>query len=301
MTVHWYNSDYSTMSHLKKILAILILIITVGAFGYYLSMHPELIAQLFRVNPFVLILLLLLYGATLPVLALILLFTLKLCFATLTFRENILLTCYTAIINFFGPLQSGPGFRGIYLKKRHKVSLKKYTMATLIYYGFFFLFSTVSMFAASRFWWLSGLLLLVALGIVALVARFYTRRFGLDARAVIGLAAVTFLQVIVMVAIYFSELKSVDGHITLAQAITYAGTANLSLFVSVTPGAIGIREAFLLFTTSLHHIPNATIVAVSVLDRAVYVLFLICIFGLSLGLHFKDKLHITADPVKPAP
>lgn len=285
------------MTWLKRILAIVIIAVTIGAFGYYIWSHPELITQLLNVNPLVLILLLLLYGTTLPVLALILGFTLKLCFAALKFQENLLLTCYTAIINFFGPLQSGPGFRGLYLKKRHKVSLKKYTMATLIYYGFFFLFSAVSLLAASKFWWVSLILLTVALVCVALLAQFYTKRFGLDARAIIGLAAVTFLQVVVMVLIYFVELKSVDMHTSITQAITYAGTANLSLFVSITPGAIGIREAFLLFTTSLHHIPNATIVAVSVLDRAVYVLFLIAIFGLSLGLHFKNQLHVSAvDP-----
>lgn len=285
------------MNWLKKILATAVIVITVAAFSYYIWTHPELIKQLLQIHPLVLILLLLLYGATLPVLALILNFTLKLCFTTLKFQENLLLTCYTALINFFGPLQSGPGFRGLYLKKRHKISLKKYTMATLIYYGFFFLFSAVSLLAASKFWWLSGLLLLFALFCVALLARFYTHRFDLNVKAIVGLAAVTFLQVIVMVVIYFVELKNIDVHTTIAQAVTYAGTANLSLFVSITPGAIGIREAFLLFTTSLHHIPNATIVAVSVLDRAVYVLFLICIFGLSLGLHFKNQLHVSSvDP-----
>ncbi|HEX4662337.1 MAG TPA: lysylphosphatidylglycerol synthase domain-containing protein [Candidatus Saccharimonadales bacterium] len=282
------------MSNLKKILASLIIVATAVAFGYYIWAHPELLAQLAHVNPLVLGSLVLLYGSTLIVLSLILMFTLQLCSAKLAFRENLLLTCYTAIVNFFGPLQSGPGFRGIYLKRKHKVSLKKYTMASLIYYGFFALFSGVMLCAATKFWWISLLLLAVALIVVAALARLYTHRFGLNAKAIILLALATLAQVLVMVAIYFVELHSVNSHITLAQAVSYTGTANLSLFVSVTPGAIGIREAFLLFTTSLHHIPNATIIAVSVLDRAVYVVFLICIFGLSLTLHFKDKLGVKA-------
>ena len=68
--------------------------------------------------------------------------------------------------------------------------------------------------------------------------------------------------------------------------------ANFALFVSLTPGAIGIREAFLVFSQDLHHIPNDIIVAANVLDRAVYILFLGLLFIIVLLMHAGSKLQL---------
>jgi uncharacterized membrane protein YbhN (UPF0104 family) len=71
--------------------------------------------------------------------------------------------------------------------------------------------------------------------------------------------------------------------------ITYTGAANFALFVALTPGAIGIREAFLLFTRHLHHISSANIVAANIIDRAIFIVVLGVLFGLTLGFHAKYK------------
>jgi hypothetical protein len=73
------------------------------------------------------------------------------------------------------------------------------------------------------------------------------------------------------------------------QAVVYGGAANFSLFVALTPGAIGFREAFLEFSRQLHHIPTSGILAASVIDRSVYVAFLGLLFLMTVGLHVGDR------------
>ena len=69
---------------------------------------------------------------------------------TMSRQENLLLNAYSTLINFFGPGQSGPVFRGIYLKKRLNLGVKKYVFATLIYYGFYAVISAFFLFVGSH-------------------------------------------------------------------------------------------------------------------------------------------------------
>jgi uncharacterized membrane protein YbhN (UPF0104 family) len=68
----------------------------------------------------------------------------------------------------------------------------------------------------------------------------------------------------------------------------------MALFVSLTPGAIGIREAFLTFSQQLHHIDTSTIVAANIIDRAVYLVFLGVLFIFVFSLHARDKLSLSS-------
>jgi uncharacterized membrane protein YbhN (UPF0104 family) len=99
------------------------------------------------------------------------------------------------------------------------------------------------------------------------------------------LAAATFLQIAIVTLIYFVELRAVAPGTTFGQAVVYSGAANLALFVSLTPGAIGFRETFLVFSKHLHHVSNATIVTVNIIDRAMYIVLLLVLALLIFGTH----------------
>lgn len=283
----------------KLVLAPLILLVTLGAFAHYLSGHPELIAQLKQTSPGTVAWVLLLYCVWFFALILLLAASLRMYRKAMPRQENFLLNAYSSLINFFGPGQSGPAVRGAYLYKRHGVRLKDYMFTTFLYYAFYAVISAFLLFAGSRPVWQTFLLLvLVATTCFSFIRRYARRsRIAADKPALtpsnvglIGLAAV--LQAIAQVAIYFVELQSVHAHVSLAQVTSYTGAANFSLFVALTPGAIGIRESFLLFTQQLHHIGSQTIVAANVIDRGVYVLFLGLLFALVVSLHAKAKLRI---------
>ena len=285
--------------HLKTGIAIGILLATIGAFAYYLSRHPETANRLTHTPPLTVLALLAVYAASFLAYAYITRCSLQLFSKNMGIQENILFNAYSSLVNFFLPGQSGPLFRGAYLKKRHNLGVKPYVFATLIYYGFFAVLSVLLIVAVQRPWWQSGAAAIVLAGTSVLFVRRYKRRAHLS-KAVHGQAAiagkiglVTGLQIALQVVIFALELHTVNAHASFRQVAAYTGVANLSLFVALTPGAIGIREAFLLFSHRLHHLDSSAIVAASVVDRAVYLVFLGLLFVLVMSLHAKTKLQVS--------
>ncbi len=285
--------------NLKVVLIVLILVGTLAAFVGYVTTHPEVITKVRSISPATLLLLLAAYVLAFISLILVLRVSLQMYGKTIAFKESSLLNAYSSLINFFGPGQSGAAVRGIYLKKRHGFKLKSYALTTLLYYGFYAVTSAFLLFVGSRPWWQTvGLMVSVAVCSIVVI-KWYAKKSSLAGESGINpknlalLFAATALQIFSYCIIYYLELASIDPTVSIAQALTYTGAANFALFVSLTPGAIGIREAFLVFSQNLHHISNTIIVAANLIDRAVYLLFLGLLFILVLVSHAKDKLHLT--------
>lgn len=283
-------------------LAACIVLLTVAGLVYYLRIHRSLITQLGHISPALIVEVLGLYIAWFVTLVLILAASLRVCRVLIPASENILLNAYSLFVNYFIPGQGGPALRGAYLKKRRGLRIKDYVSVTLLYYACYALVSIYLVLAGILPWWqVVGVVLLILL-IALAVVRMYGRhpRFKkvpqhLLFSGIWYLLAVTLAQAIVQICIYGIELHAVVRHVALNQIITYTGTANLALFVGLTPGAIGIRESFLLFSEHLHHITSSEIVAASVIDRVVYLLFLGVIFLLTVGFHAKDRFRLKPD------
>lgn len=290
---------------LRLILGTLIILATLAAFVWYLDNNPEVVRQLKETPPQALALLFALYAGTTVALMGVLHGSLKLYKKHMTTQENFLLTTYSSLVNFFGPGQSGPGFRAAYLKLKHEVKIKQYLFATLIYYAFYAVFSGLLLIGTSRPWWQTILVVAAITAVCGIVLKFFVRRNqGLTAgiashvirKGILLIGLFSLLQVLIIALIYFVELRSLSDSVSISQALAYTGAANFALFVSLTPGAIGIREAFLVFSQNLHGIPNDLIVAANVLDRAVYVVFLGLLFVVILCMHAGSKLQL--DKVK---
>lgn len=285
--------------HFKQLLALLILAVTVAAFTYYFVRHPVAWQQLGHIPPLTLALLFGLYLCMTGTIALVLLATVALCNVRIAPKDGVLLTMWSSIINFFGPLQSGPAFRAVYLKKRYGVSLKQYGLATLLYYGFFALLNGVCLISGVFPWYaLVGIALVLLLGGGLLLrSRLPLARKlrSLPLQQAYKLALATLLQVLLTIVIYTIELQSLSPHISVHQAIIYTGAANFALFVSITPGAIGFREAFLVFSEKLHHISAATILTANLVDRALYVSLLAVLFIVALSIHAQQRLSVKTD------
>ncbi len=279
----------------RTVLVAAIILGTLGIFTWYIINNPQVLNSLRGLSPILLLLLTAGYIGTIAANALILYSSLQLLKKQTTFTENILLTSYSSVINFFGPLQSGPGARAVYLKAKHGVRLRDFAGLTMIFYGFFGVLnaSVIAVAALVKFPSVVTLLLGI-LGLVALAfgVRFIARR---NKRSNIGslhfwlIAIGAFLLSISTLFIYFFEINQVGSGVSLIQVAVYTAAANLSLFVSLTPGAIGFREAFLVFTQQLHGISTDVIVAANILDRAFYVVFLLVLFVavIAYGRHKK--------------
>jgi uncharacterized membrane protein YbhN (UPF0104 family) len=282
--------------HLWRLIAsVTVLLVTLVAFVDYLATHPAIRQQLRQTSPETLVIILLLYVGATVALALVFIATFRLCKLSLGLGESTLVTMYSAIINFFGPLQSGPAFRAVYLKKKYNLKMRDYAVATIVYYFFFGVFNVALLFSGLLKWWLLAFVIAAIAGGVALRRnhRVAARFERLDLRGWYYLAGATLIQISFYVAIYYTELRSVSkGGIHLSQAIIYTGAANLSLFVSITPGAIGFREAFLLLAHRLHHISNGAIVAANTIDRSMYIFLLLILALVIFGTHARQHLKL---------
>lgn len=286
-------------------LGLLLIVATIAVFAVYLHGHTNLLRELRHVSPVTAVWLLVLYGAWLGALVLILQAALYICRSSVSVEENILLNAYSTLTNFFIPGQGGIALRGVYLKKKHNLRVRDYVTSMLLYYACYAIVSAFMLLTPSRPWWQSILGILVVAGAVVLGVRWYMRRLqpqkdGLNIHlpSIVFLLVATIVQAVIQVVIYLVELHSVNRSISLSQVITYTGAANFALFVALTPGAIGIRETFLVFSQSLHHISTANIVDASIIDRAIFLVYLGLLFALTLVLHAKNKLQVskTNDP-----
>jgi uncharacterized membrane protein YbhN (UPF0104 family) len=283
---------------LKLALIFLILGGTVTAFILYARSNPEVISKIGDIEPGMMVVLMGLFALWFLSLVLILRVTLRLFSKSMSFQENLLLNAYSSLVNFFGPGQSGPAFRAVYLKKRHDLKIKHYVFGTLLYYGFYAVMSAFLLLVGSRPWWQTTLVMVAAAVFSVAVIRWYAKRSKLKDEPGVNLVNLGWLflftafQAVVQVGIYAVELHSVSPGVSLAQILSYTGAANFALFVSLTPGAIGIREAFLVFSQNLHHLGNSVIVAANIIDRAAYLLFLGLLFIMVIVFHAKDKLKV---------
>jgi uncharacterized membrane protein YbhN (UPF0104 family) len=279
----------------KALAGALVLVVTAVLFVVYVRNHPEVGDQLLKTEPRVIFLLVGMHLGGVAALAGVMLATLRLCKLKLPLSEGLLLTAYSSVVNFFGPLQSGPAFRAVYLKARYNVNLKQYASATLMYYFFYGIFSGLMVLSGLHSTWiLVASIAAVLIGLIVLrTPRVRARLDSLDLRGWYLLAAATLVQCVAVLAIYYVELRTIDPAISVGQAIVYTGAANLALFVSITPGAIGFRESFLVFTQQLHDVPNQVIVAASLLDRAVYVILLLILALFITLTHTKARLSPT--------
>jgi uncharacterized membrane protein YbhN (UPF0104 family) len=289
------------------------MLLTVGGFTYFFVKHPQYLHSLKHISIYTLLYLLGLYALVQLVLVAVSHFTLKLCDKNISLLENFLLMNYSTLVNFFGPLQSGPGFRAVYLKSKHGVRIRDYTLASLIYYGMFALISAVFLGMGGLKLWQTIILVIGIMVVFGVGISWYKKRdkapnqdskLRISASALTGLFIFTLLQLILISIIYYIELKTVNNGVSFKHALIYSGAANFALFVSLTPGAIGFRESFLLLSRRLHHISTSVILAASIIDRGVFLVFLGILFIFIVIFHVGKRLKVTTSkqekPLVPA-
>jgi len=268
----------------KLILSLVIIIITLVLFVNYAFSHPEIFEPLLQINPIVILVLLFGFLVIVCINAFVLHHSIKLINKSIPIKDNLLITAYSSIVNFFGPLQSGPGFRAIYLKSKYGIKLKDFLIGTIIFYVFFGLFNAGVIFLAfslhyqqSVAFFATFIFLVVTFIILKIINK--NRRFLYVNNMSFWMITLSSVLISLLTSLlYYIELLQTGASISLDQAIVYGSTANMSLFVAVTPGAIGIREGFLILSQQLHGIESSSIIAANVIDRSLYVIFLMIVF-----------------------
>jgi uncharacterized membrane protein YbhN (UPF0104 family) len=208
-------------------------------------------------------------------------------------------------MNFFIPGQTGVAFRAYYMKKNYQLKYLDYTLATIIYYLIYAVISVIFIVAGSQPYYLTLPIILAVIALAALGIKIYLRRnqkgrLKLHLKSLSYLALITLAQVVLQSLIYMIEIHSVKHGVKFSQVVTYTGTANLALFVALTPGAIGIRESFLILSEKLNHLSSSTIVLANVIDRSVYIAFLLILGVVIALLKVRERLGISKIIESPA-
>lgn len=269
-------------------------------FALYVHGHPSVIDELKHLKLWLLLVLLFGYGLVLLALMGINNAILSFCAKPLKNKENMLLTIYSTLSNFFMPLQSGIGVRSAYVKSKHKVPVFAYIKSSLIYFTIYSLISCVMIFATGHYFWF----ILPGIAFVSLISyaviKFANKRFSKKHKAVeldisrtklSRLILFTLGYVLIQSAIYFIELYQVSGNLNPLRAISYTGAADFSIFVSLTPGAIGFREAFLALSKRMHGFSNSQILAANIIDRGVFLVFLGGLIIVMLSTHALTRFN----------
>ena len=113
----------------KRPLAGVVTLAFFGFIGFYLASHPAVIQSLLHIGYASTALILAGYSGVLLTNVGIMDATIRLCNKKLTLPSGLRLMIYSSVVNFFGPLQSGPGVRAGYLKATTGLRIRDFTAA----------------------------------------------------------------------------------------------------------------------------------------------------------------------------
>jgi len=243
----------------------------------------------------------------------------------LKFFEYFSISVITSFGNIFLPMKGGAGFRAVYLKSRHDFDYSYFVSSLAANYLIVFNISSVVALACQALFYLySGAgSLPVALVFLAIAActswaifspppslewipsRWVRQRANgvlsgwqiirRNRKTVVKLCSLTALNLFLLSVITWLEfaafqMKDAYGHgIGFLQSTIFTAIGALSLLISITPAALGIKESLLMFSSQFLGITQSQALAVSLLDRSVNVAVL-CLFFSFSSIYINKKL-----------
>ena len=110
-----------------------------------------------------------------------------------------------------------------------------------------------------------------------------------DKKLITKLIIYAFLNILLRSVMYSIIFTGLGFNINMPQALLYNAIISLSLYFTVTPGSIGVREAMLLLFGGGIFVSESAILAVSLIDRASMMIMLLVLF---VWFHFVIRERI---------
>lgn len=233
-------------------------------------------------------------------------------------KEGFLISVLSSIGNYFTPFRGGMGIRAVYLKKKHNFPYSKFITTLAGNYIIVFLINSLVALISITLLLAAGknidykLILIFGLIFIGLlflslfptpVNRISKINFKFlnpfvsklllvvegwnilvkNKKLLLKLALLTLINLILGIALYFFELRSIGIHTNILFVVIFSSISSISLLLSLTPGSLGIRESLLLlFQTSLN-LTTVEILSSSIIDRVIY-FFVMIFLGIILKL-----------------
>lgn len=240
----------------------------------------------------------------------------------MSFKESNYLSVLTSMGNFFGPVLGGASIRAVHLKKYHDLNYSSFISTLYGFYVVSFATnSLIALIALGLFYQQSGvvrgynLVLLTFLGIFtamillivvpprtahAILARLrfipqkITKNLNMmvdgwitirkDRPLLLKLALLNIVVFFIATIESYLLYRLFVPSFSLSSVILYTAIGTLSLIVSFTPGAIGIKEAIYLFTIGVLSINATQLLQMATVDRSTaFILLLIMLTVLKVS------------------
>lgn len=255
-------------------------------------------------------------------------FTLKTFNKNISIGETNLLSLLSSLGNFFGPILGGASIRAIYLKKKHNFLYSNFISTLYGYFAISFLSNTfiglllliiyignnpedknaVTILLVLAVIFLGSLLLIVTP--TNYTSRFLKRQSFLPARLVkilnnftagwdkvrkdrklLGkLVLLNFVTFFIAVVEAYILYRLFVHEFTLSSVFLYTLIGSLTVLINFTPGAVGIKEAVYLFSTSVIAISPEQVLQMAAVDRSATFMLLGSMFIITKVLSLEKKV-----------
>jgi uncharacterized protein (TIRG00374 family) len=318
------------MNFIKKswgVIKILLTLVVLGLFVLYFINNQQDFEAVFATSLWIVLLLLGLNSLHFFINGLFVLCLLKGFGHRISGMESFYISIISSFGNYFIPMQGGAAIRSVYLKKTLNFPYAHFIAS--LYGNYIVIFGVNALFALITLslihFRISAVplplfaffgLMLIAMVILALVRfRVHLGEVGnskvmrkiLEVLSrilqgwemisrkktlLMGLVWITIGNFIVMTAIYALEFFTLGIQGNLLTILLYNCLAGVSLLISLTPGALGIREGIFFLTSDVLGISNEEIMQLALLDRGVTVLTLFFWFVVLSGRkYFSNRLQ----------
>jgi len=289
----------------KKLFLIAVVAILVGFFSYYIATHLSDFKVFLRVSPRYIVIIAGLYLSFLVVNGACLKFIILDFGINLEFFEYTIISIFTTFTNTFLPFRGGAGARAVYLKKKYNLSYFNFVASLAGNYVIVFsLNSAVALIVMAFLYLRNGYYSLPVAGVFLsiFVAILYAIIFapknfnfipikfvrekgniiikGWDTIRtnvknmltlyVLALVNLFLISLMTLFEFYALGIKTITGEsVNFLQALFLATVNSLSLFISITPASLGIRESLLMLVSNIVNIESSAALSISLLERAI--------------------------------
>lgn len=270
---------------------------------FYVAANPNLLKPLLEVSPTIIILISMLKVGLMLVNGLFTKLTLEVFGITISHKESSYISLISSLGNYFGPLLGGMGVRAAYLKNKYGLALTHFA-GTLYGYYLVTFFSTAIVGLVSL-WFIyrqtgvsSPVVAVILLAVVALTglllvirlpnsSRFSEKKYIgtiyrrlsqvnegweklLSHKGLIGrLLLLSLIVFVIGLLVVYLEFLALGFDVRFVPLVLYAVLGSLSVLVSFTPGAIGVKEAVYVFSASVILLSPGDILQLAALDRSI--------------------------------
>lgn len=205
--------------------------------------------------------------------------------------DSFAITCISCFLNIILPMRGGAGYRAVYLKRNFGLNYSDFILSFLSIYVVTFgigailsLFFFYPLLSTNNGILVKIFLIFTILGFLYLTlfnvktSKFFPKfinkticswqKLNSNKLLMLKIYLITFINYILIAVILFFEFNSfMPNLVSLVESFYYSIFSVFSLFVSITPGSLGIREVFLMYCSTLLDIKPIYSINVSIIDR----------------------------------